>query len=127
MVMRDAGHRRKYSYKAIVDCIKAWSRDKCAPYYEDARDLKRYIRLYNIDPYKGKMDELSGLYRIMIEDFTEAENLQKVKNIGAEVFLNELIRANTEFSEALVKRSREKGQVEGTMREARGELSLIHI
>ena len=121
LVMRDAGHRRKYSYKAIVDCIKAWSRDKCAPYYEDARDLKRYIRLYNIDPYKGKMDELSGLYRIMIEDFTEAENLQKVKNIGAEVFLNELIRANTEFSEALVERSREKGQVEGTMREARGE------
>ncbi|MDY5773932.1 MAG: DUF6261 family protein, partial [Bacteroidaceae bacterium] len=121
VVMREAGHRRKYSYKAIVDCIKTWSRIKTTPYYEDAQDLKRYIKLYNIDPYKGKMDELSGLYRIMIEDFTDAENLQKVKNIGAEVFLNELIRANAEFSQAVTERAREKSQVEGTVKEAREE------
>ena len=121
LVMREAGHRRKYSYKAIVDCIKTWSRIETTPYYEDAQDLKRHIKLYGIDPYKGKMDELSGRYRILIEDFTTEENLQKVKNIGAEVFLNELMRANTEFSQAVTERAREKSQVEGTVKEVREE------
>ena len=124
LVMREAGHRRKYSYKAIVDCIKTWSRIETAPYYEDAQDLKRYIKLYDIDHYKGKMDELSGRYRILIEDFTTEENLQKVRNIGAEVFLNELMRANAEFSQAVTERAREKSQVEGTVKEAREETAL---
>ena len=121
LVMREAGHRRKYSYKAIVDCIKTWSRIETTPYYEDAQDLKRYIKLYDINPYKGKMDELSGRYRILIEDFTTEENLQKVRNIGAEVFLNELMRANAEFSQAVTERAREKSQVEGTVKDAREE------
>ena len=65
------------------------------------------------------MDSLTGEYRTMITDFTMDGNLQKVKNVGAEEFLNGLILSNSEFCKALNERNKEISQVESTLQEAR--------
>lgn len=111
--------KRDNCYKAIVDCIRAWGRNEDSKYHADAMALKRYINLYKIVPSRTQMDSLSGEYRTMITDFTMPENLQKVKNVGAEEFLNELILSNSEFNKALNERNKEVSQVESTLREAR--------
>ena len=123
-VMATKRKNRDNSYRAIVDCIRSWSRLDYVEYYEDAMALKRYINLYKIDPRTAPTDDLTGDYRNLISDLTQPENLQKVKNIGAERFLNELILTNTEFCRALVDRAKEKTLVEGTVKEARAATDI---
>ena len=111
--------KRDNNYKAIVDCIRAWERNEDSKYYADAMALRRYIKLYKIVPSRTQMDSLTGEYRTMITDFTMDGNLQKVKNVGAEEFLNGLILSNSEFCKALNERNKEISQVESTLQEAR--------
>ena len=68
-----------------------------------------------------QMDTLMGTYRSLISDFTEPENLQKIRNIGAEDFLNEFILAHTAFSDALNERCKENSQKEGPLKDVRDE------
>ena len=108
-------------FRSLVDTINAWSRNAKSKHYEDAVSLKRYIRRYKIVPTRMQMDTLMGTYRSMISDFTEPENLQKIKNIGAEDFLNELILAHTAFFNALNERHKENSQKEGPLKYVRDE------
>ena len=73
-----------------------------------------------------QMDTLMGTYRSLISDFTEPENLQQIKNIGAEDFLNELILAHTAFSDALNERCKENSQKEGPLKDVRDETDAAY-
>ena len=108
-------------FRSLVDTINAWSRNARSKHYEDAVSLKRYIRRYKIVPTRMQMDTLMGTYRSLISDFTEPENLQKIRNIGAEDFLNEFILAHTAFSDALNERCKENSQKEGPLKDVRDE------
>ena len=108
-------------FRSLVDTINAWSRNAKSRHYEDAVSLKRYIRRYKIVPTRMQMDTLMGTYRSLISDFTEPENLQKIRNIGAEDFLNEFILAHTAFSDALNERCKENSQKEGPLKDVRDE------
>ena len=108
-------------FRSLVDTINAWSRNAKSRHYEDAVSLKRYIRRYKIVPTRMQMDTLMGTYRSLISDFTEPENLQKIRNIGAEDFLNEFILAHTAFSDALNERCKENSQKEGPLKDVREE------
>ena len=108
-------------FRSLVDTINAWSRNAKSKHYEDAVSLKRYIRRYKIVPTRMQMDTLMGTYRSLISDFTESENLQKIRNIGAEDFLNEFILAHTAFSDALNERCKENSQKEGPLKDVREE------
>ena len=68
-----------------------------------------------------QMDTLMGTYRSLISDFTEPENLQKIRDISAEDFLNEFILAHTAFSDALNERCKENSQKEGPLKDVRDE------
>ena len=68
-----------------------------------------------------QMDTLMGPYRSLISDFTEPENLQKIRDISAEDFLNEFILAHTAFSDALNERCKENSQKEGPLKDVRDE------
>ena len=113
-------------FRSLVDTINAWSRNARSKHYEDAVSLKRYIRLYKIVPTRMQMDTLMGTYRSLISDFTESENLQKIKNIGAEDFLNEFILAHTAFSDALNERCKENSQKEGPLKDVRDETDAAY-
>ena len=108
-------------FRSLVDTINAWSRNARSKHYGDAVSLKRYIRRYKIVPTRMQMDTLMGTYRSLISDFTESENLQKIRNIGAEDFLNEFILAHTGFSNALNERCKENSQKEGPLKDVREE------
>ena len=108
-------------FRSLVDTINAWSRNARSRHYEDAVSLKRHIRRYKIVPTRMQMDTLMGTYRSLISDFTESENLQKIRNIGAEDFLNEFILAHTGFSNALNERCKENSQKEGPLKDVREE------
>ena len=108
-------------FRSLVDTINAWSRNARSRHYEDAVSLKRHIRRYKIVPTRMQMDTLMGTYRSLISDFTEPENLQKIRNIGAEDFLNEFILAHTAFSDALNERCKENSQKEGPLKDVREE------
>ena len=113
-------------FRSLVDTINAWSRNARSRHYEDAVSLKRYIRRYKIVPTRMQMDTLMGTYRSLISDFTEPENLQKIKNIGAEDFLNEFILAHTAFSDALNERCKENSQKEGPLKDVRDETDAAY-
>ena len=113
-------------FRSLVDTINAWSRNARSRHYEDAVSLKRYIRRYKIVPTRMQMDTLMGTYRSLISDFTESENLQKIRNIGAEDFLNEFILAHTAFSDALNERCQENSQKEGSLKDVRDETDAAY-
>ena len=113
-------------FRSLVDTINAWSRNARSRHYEDAVSLKRYIRRYKIVPTRMQMDTLMGTYRSLISDFTEPENLQKIRNIGAEDFLNEFILAHTAFSDALNERCKENSQKEGPLKDVRDETDAAY-
>ena len=113
-------------FRSLVDTINAWSRNARSKHYEDAVSLKRYIRRYKIVPTRMQMDTLMGTYRSLISDFTEPENLQKIRNIGAEDFLNEFILAHTAFSDALNERCKENSQKEGPLKDVRDETDAAY-
>ena len=113
-------------FRSLVDTINAWSRNARSRHYEDAVSLKRYIRRYKIVPTRMQMDTLMGTYRSLISDFTEPENLQKIRNIGAEDFLNEFILAHTGFSDALNERCKENSQKEGPLKDVRDETDAAY-
>ena len=113
-------------FRSLVDTINAWSRNAKSKHYEDAVSLKRYIRRYKIVPTRMQMDTLMGTYRSLISDFTESENLQKIRNIGAEDFLNEFILAHTAFSDALNERCKENSQKEGPLKDVRDETDAAY-
>lgn len=113
-------------FRSLVDTINAWSRNARSKHYEDAVSLKRYIRRYKIVPTRMQMDTLMGTYRSLISDFTESENLQKIRNIGAEDFLNEFILAHTGFSDALNERCKENSQKEGPLKDVRDETDAAY-
>ena len=113
-------------FRSLVDTINAWSRNARSRHYEDAVSLKRYIRRYKIVPTRMQMDTLMGTYRSLISDFTESENLQKIRNIGAEDFLNEFILAHTGFSNALNERCKENSQKEGPLKDVREETDAAY-
>ena len=113
-------------FRSLVDTINAWSRNARSRHYEDAVSLKRYIRRYKIVPTRMQMDTLMGTYRSLISDFTESENLQKIRNIGAEDFLNEFILAHTAFSDALNERCKENSQKEGPLKDVRDETDAAY-
>ena len=113
-------------FRSLVDTINAWSRNARSKHYEDAVSLKRYIRRYKIVPTRMQMDTLMGTYRSLISDFTEPENLQKIRNIGAEDFLNEFILAHTSFSDALNERCKENSQKEGPLKDVRDETDAAY-
>ena len=113
-------------FRSLVDTINAWSRNARSRHYEDAVSLKRYIRRYKIVPTRMQMDTLMGTYRSLISDFTESENLQKIRNIGAEDFLNEFIMAHTSFSDALNERCKENSQKEGPLKDVREETDAAY-
>ena len=73
-----------------------------------------------------QMDTLMGTYRSLLSDLTEPENLQKIKNIGAEDFLNEFILAHTGFSDALNERCKENSQKEGPLKDVRDETDAAY-
>ena len=113
-------------FRSLVDTINAWSRNARSKHYEDAVSLKRYIRRYKIVPTRMQMDTLMGIYRSLISDFTEPENLQKIRNIGAEDFLNEFILAHTAFTNALNERCKENSQKEGPLKDVRDETDAAY-
>ena len=113
-------------FRSLVDTINAWSRNARSKHYEDAVSLKRYIRRYKIVPTRMQMDTLMGTYRSLISDFTEPENLQKIRNIGAEDFLNEFILAHTAFYDALNERCKENSQKEGPLKDVRDETDAAY-
>ena len=113
-------------FRSLVDTINAWSRNARSRHYEDAVSLKRYIRRYKIVPTRMQMDTLMGTYRSLISDFTEPENLQKIRNIGAEDFLNEFILAHTAFSDALYELCNENSQKEGPLKDVRDETDAAY-
>ena len=113
-------------FRSLVDTINAWSRNARSKHYGDAVSLKRYIRRYKIVPTRMQMDTLMGTYRSLISDFTESENLQKIRNIGAEDFLNEFILAHTGFSDALNERCKENSQKEGPLKDVREETDAAY-
>ena len=113
-------------FRSLVDTINAWSRNARSKHYEDAVSLKRYIRRYKIVPTRMQMDTLMGTYRSLISDFTEPENLQKIRDISAEDFLNEFILAHTTFSDALNERCKENSQKEGPLKDVRDETDAAY-
>ena len=113
-------------FRSLVDTINAWSRNARSKHYEDAVSLKRYIRRYKIVPTRMQMDTLMGTYRSLISDFTEPENLQKIRNIGAEDFLNEFILAHTAFSDALNERCKENSRKKGPLKDVRDETDAAY-
>ena len=113
-------------FRSLVDTINAWSRNARSRHYEDAVSLKRYIKRYKIVPTRMQMDTLMGTYRSLISDFTESENLQKIRNIGAEDFLNEFIMTHTSFSDALNERCKENSQKEGPLKDVRDETDAAY-
>ena len=113
-------------FRSLVDTINAWSRNARSKHYEDAVSLKRYIRRYKIVPTRMQMDTLMGTYRSLISDFTEPENLQKIRDISAEDFLNEFILAHTAFTNALNERCKENSQKEGPLKDVRDETDAAY-
>ena len=113
-------------FRSLVDTINAWSRNARSKHYDDAISLKRYIRNYKIIPTRMQIDTLMGTYRSLISDFTEPENLQKIMNIGAEDFLNELILAHTAFFNALNERHKENSLKEGPLKDVRDETDAAY-